>query len=62
MFGVPQESSLGCLLFNILKCDLFIILEEIDFASHADDSTPFVSDATSENVVSSIESCSASLL
>ena len=26
--------------------DLFIILEEIDFASNADDNTPFESEAT----------------
>ena len=34
-------------------CGLFTILEEIDFASHADDNAPFVSQATPENVVSS---------
>ena len=49
------------LLFNIFMCDLFIILEEIDFASYADGNTPFVSKTTPENVVSSLESCSASL-
>ena len=41
-------------------CDLFI-LEEIDFASYADDNTPSASEATPENVLSSLESCSASL-
>ena len=41
--------------------DLFIILEEIDFASYADDNTPFASETTPENVVSSLESCSAIL-
>ena len=52
---------MGPLLFKIFMCDLFIILEKIDFASYADDNTPFVSEATPENVVSSLESCSASL-
>ena len=42
-------------------CDLFIILEEIGFARYPDDNTPFVYEATHENVVSSLESCSASL-
>ena len=61
LFGVSQWSILGPLLFKIFMCDLFIILEKIDFASYADDNTPFVSEATPENVVSSLESCSASL-
>ena len=33
--------------------DLFVILEEIDFASFAGDNTPFASEATPENVVNS---------
>ena len=39
-------------------CDLFIILEETDFASYADNNTPFVSSAAPENVVSFLETCS----
>ena len=61
MLVVPYESILGPLLFNIFMCDLFIISGEIDFASYADDNKHFVSEATPENAVSSLESCCASL-
>ena len=56
-----KDPFFGPLLFNIFMCDLLIIFKEDDFASYADDNTPFASEAILESVVSPLESCSASL-
>ena len=42
LFGVPQGSILGPLLFNIHMCNLFFAVESADITNYADDTTPYV--------------------
>ena len=51
MFGNPQGSILGPLLFSIFLCDLFVIMENIDIARYADDNTPYTTGNLIEEVI-----------
>ena len=61
MFRVPQGSILGPLLFHIFLYDLFLIMENIDIASYADDNTAYTTGNSIEEVIQKLENAAKML-
>ena len=55
LYGVPQGSILGPLLFNAHLCNLFITTSRYDIANYADDNTKYNSGINIKEVVTSLE-------
>ena len=55
IFGVSQGSILRPLLFKIFLCNLFLIMENIDIASYADDTTLYTTGNSTEEVIQKLE-------
>ena len=58
LYGVPQGSILGPLLFKADLCDLFITMNHYVIANYADDNKPYVSGRNIKRVVASLEEVS----
>ena len=61
LFGVPWGFILGSLLFNIFLCDLFMIMNNTELASYADENMPYAVANNIEELIVKLQNASKTL-
>ena len=60
VFGLPQRSILGLLLFSFFLEDLFFIVNSTDIVNYADDNMPHTTAGDIDSLIASLEEASKS--
>ena len=55
LFGAPQGSIAGLLLFDIYMLDIFYDINDCDIVSYVDDNTPYTSSSNLDAVINKLE-------